>query len=37
VTSTPGRLLAIGRLFDDDFIDPGDSVNRTILVRIPKA
>jgi hypothetical protein len=37
VTSTPGRLLAIGRLFDDEFIDPGDSVNRTILVRIPKA
>jgi hypothetical protein len=37
VITAPGQLLAIGRLFDDNFIDPGDSVNRTVLVRIPKA
>ncbi len=36
VISTPGELLAVGRLFDDDIIDPGDSVNRSILVNIPK-
>lgn len=35
VSSTPGRLLALGRLLDDDFLDPGESVQRTILVRIP--
>ncbi len=35
VISTPGALLAVGRLFDDDVIDPGEIVNRTILVRIP--
>ncbi|MFN6133364.1 MAG: hypothetical protein ACK46L_10770 [Synechococcaceae cyanobacterium] len=35
VESTPGRLLAIGRLWDDEFIDPGASRRRTILVRIP--
>lgn len=37
VISTPGELLAVGRLFDDDIIDPGTSVNRSILVHIPKA
>ncbi|PZV02185.1 MAG: hypothetical protein DCF23_12055 [Cyanobium sp.] len=36
VISLPGRLLAVGRLFDDEFIDPGGSVSRTILVRIPR-
>lgn len=36
VTSTPGELLAVGRLFDDDIIEPGESVNRLILVYIPK-
>jgi len=36
VTSTPGELLAVGRLFDDDMIDPGESVNRSILVYIPQ-
>ncbi len=35
VDSTPGRLLAIGRLWDDEFIDPGASLRRTILVRLP--
>ena len=34
--STPGKLLAVGRLFDDDIIDPGTSVSRSILVHIPK-
>jgi len=36
MNSTLGELLAVGRLFDDDFFDPGTSVNRTILVHIPK-
>lgn len=36
VVSQPGHLLAIGRLFDDDFIDPGASLTRTILVRLPQ-
>ena len=35
VTSTTGSLLAVGRLVDDDVIHPGETVNRTILVRIP--
>jgi hypothetical protein len=35
VISSSGELLALGRLFDDDVIDPGGIVNRTILVRIP--
>lgn len=35
VISSAGELLAVGRLFDDDVIDPGGIVNRTILVRIP--
>jgi len=36
VTSEPAPvLLAIGRLFDDDVIQPGESINRSILVRIP--
>ncbi len=35
VTSTYPELLAVGRLFGDDVIHPGESVNRTILVRIP--
>jgi hypothetical protein len=35
VISSSGALLAVGRLFDDDVIDPGGIVNRTILVRIP--
>ena len=36
IISTPGELFAVGRLFDDEFFDPGTSVNRTILVHIPK-
>jgi hypothetical protein len=36
VTSEPEpNFLAIGRLFDDDVIQPGESINRSILVRIP--
>lgn len=35
VISNGGDLLAVGRLFDDDVIDPGGIVNRTILVPIP--
>jgi hypothetical protein len=35
VVSEPGGLLAIGRLFGDDFLDPGASLRRTILVRLP--
>jgi hypothetical protein len=36
INSTLGELLAVGRLFDDDFFDPGTTVNRTILVHIPR-
>jgi hypothetical protein len=32
-----GSTLAIGRLFDDEFIQPGETLNRTILVSIPPA
>lgn len=35
VDSQPGSLLATGRLFSDDVIQPGATVSRTILVRIP--
>ncbi|MFN7901166.1 MAG: hypothetical protein ACK5N0_16175 [Synechococcaceae cyanobacterium] len=35
VINAPGALLAVGRLFDDDVIDPGGTVQRTILVRVP--
>lgn len=35
VVSQPGGLLAIGRLFGDDFLDPGASLRRTVLVRLP--
>jgi hypothetical protein len=31
-----GKLIAIGRLFGDDFINPGNTKNRSILVSIPK-
>jgi len=30
-----GKLIAIGRLLGDDFIDPGNTKNRSILVNIP--
>ena len=36
INSTLGELLAVGRVFDDDIIDPGNSVNRSILMHIPK-
>jgi hypothetical protein len=36
VVSQPAGLLAIGRLFDDDILDPGASLRRTILVRLPR-
>ena len=36
IISTPGELIAVGRLFDDDIIDPSTSVNRSVLVHIPK-
>ncbi|MFM7313649.1 MAG: hypothetical protein ACKO0M_10865 [Cyanobium sp.] len=35
VSLDSGPLLASGRLFDDDEIQPGASVLRTVLVRIP--
>jgi hypothetical protein len=35
VERTPGELIAIGRLFGDDFIDPGNTKYRSILVNIP--
>ncbi len=34
VERTPGELIAIGRLFGDDFIDPGNTKYRSILVNI---
>lgn len=30
------KLIAIGRLFGDDFFNPGNTKNRSILVNIPK-
>jgi len=35
VDRSTGKLIAIGRLLGDDFIDPGNTKNRTILVNIP--
>jgi hypothetical protein len=35
VERMPGELIAIGRLFGDDFIDPGNTKYRSILVNIP--
>ena len=35
VERTPGELIAIGRLFGDDFIDPDNTKYRSILVNIP--
>ena len=35
VERTPGELIAIGRLFGDDLIDPGNTKYRSILVNIP--
>jgi hypothetical protein len=35
VDRSTGKLLAIGRLFGDDFIDPDNTEYRSILVNIP--
>jgi len=35
VERSTGQLIAIGRLFGDDFINPGNTKNRSILVNIP--
>jgi hypothetical protein len=35
VERSTGRLIASGRLLGDDFIDPGNTKNRSILVNIP--
>lgn len=35
VSQVPRQLLAVGRLFNDDVVQAGDSISRTILVRIP--
>lgn len=35
VPRTPRELIAVGRLFDDNFLDPGAALQRTILMRIP--
>lgn len=32
-----GPTLALGRLFDDEFIQPGETLNRTILVSVPSS
>jgi hypothetical protein len=29
-------MIAVGRLLGDEFIDPGNAVNRSILVHIPR-
>jgi hypothetical protein len=36
VRRTAGKMIAVGRLLGDEFIDPGNAVNRSILVHIPK-
>ena len=35
VERSTGKLIAIGRLLGDDFINPGNTKNRSILVNIP--
>ena len=35
ITRSPRELIAVGRLFDDNFVDPGAVVQRSVLVRIP--
>lgn len=35
IARMPKELIAVGRLFDDNFIDPGAVVQRSVLVRIP--
>jgi hypothetical protein len=36
VRRTAVKLIAVGRLLGDDFIDPGNARNHSILVHIPK-
>ena len=36
VRRSAGKMIAVGRLLGDEFIDPGNAVNRSILVHIPK-
>jgi hypothetical protein len=36
VRRTAGKMIAVGRLLGDEFIDPGNAVNRSLLVHIPK-
>ena len=37
VTSQPeAAFLAVGRLFDDNIVQPGETISRSLLVRIPR-
>ena len=36
VRRAAGKMIAVGRLLGDEFIDPGNAVNRSILVHIPR-
>jgi hypothetical protein len=37
VTSQPeAAFLAVGRLFDDNLVQPGETISRSLLVRIPR-
>lgn len=35
ISNESGPTLAVGRIFDDDIIHPGETINRSIMVRIP--
>ena len=36
VNNETGPILAVGRIFDDDIVHPGETINRSILIRIPQ-
>ncbi|GDX75084.1 hypothetical protein LBMAG41_01600 [Cyanobium sp.] len=35
VNNETGPILAVGRIFDDDIVHPGETINRSVLIRIP--
>ena len=35
VNNETGPILAVGRIFDDDIVHPGETISRSVLIRIP--
>ena len=35
INNVSGDILAVGRIFDDDIVHPGETISRSILIRIP--